>query len=72
MYLATRKYNLIQKIFEVNESVFEELEKIINKTEGAQPISLQQYNKELNQANSRIENGDFYTAEDVAKMASQW
>lgn len=72
MDLATRKYNFIQKIFEVNESVFEELEKIINETEEAKPISLQQYNKELNQANSRIENGDFYTAEEVAKMTSQW
>lgn len=72
MDLATRKYNFIQKIFEVNESVFEELEKIINETEEAQPISLQQYNQELNQANSRIENGDFYTADEVAKLTSQW
>jgi hypothetical protein len=72
MDLTTRKYNFIQKVFEVNESVFEELEKIINKTEETQPISLQQYNEELNQANSRIENGDFYTAEEVAKITSQW
>jgi hypothetical protein len=42
MDLATRKYNFIQKVFQVNETVFEELEKIIDKTEEAKPISLQQ------------------------------
>ena len=72
MDLATRKYNFIQKVFEVNESVFDELEKIINETEEVKPISLQQYNEELDQANLRIENGEFYTAEEVTKMSSQW
>ena len=72
MDLATRKYNFIQKVFEVNETVFEELEKIISKNDLEESISLKQYNNELNQANLRIEEGDFYTAEEVEKMSSKW
>lgn len=70
MDLATRKYNFIQKVFEVNETVFEELEKIINETAKNKLIDLQQYDNELNQANLRVENGDFYTSEEVTKMTS--
>lgn len=72
MDLATRKYNFIQKVFEVNETVFEELEKIISKNDLAESISLKQYNNELEQANLRVEEGDLYTAEEVEKMTSQW
>ena len=72
MDLATRKYNFIQKVFEVNETVFEELEKIISKNDLEESISLKQYNNELNKANLRIEEGDFYTAEEVEKISSQW
>ncbi len=72
MDLATRKYNFIQKVFEVNETVFEELEKIINETAKNKLIDLQQYDNELNQANLRVENGDFYTSEEVTKMTSTW
>lgn len=72
MDLATRKYNFIQKVFEVNETVFEELEKIISKNDLEESISLKQYNNELNQANLRIDQGDFYTAEEVEKISSQW
>lgn len=71
MDLATRKYNFIQKVFEVNETVFEELEKIISKNDLAESISLKQYNNKLDQANLRVEEGDFHTAEEVEKMTSQ-
>ncbi|MEC5164411.1 hypothetical protein RCH18_000127 [Flavobacterium sp. PL11] len=40
MDLAKRKYNLIQKVFEVNKTVFKELEKIINSNNLAESISL--------------------------------
>ena len=72
MDLATRKYNFIQKVFEVNETVFEELEKIISKNDLEESISLKQYNNELKQANLRIDEGDFYTSEEVEKISSQW
>lgn len=72
MDLTTRKYNFIQKLFEVDENVFEKLEQLLNTNKETKSISLEQYNTELNQADLRIEKGDFYSNEDVEKMTSQW
>lgn len=72
MDLATRKYNFIQQLFEVDENLFNKLEEVLETKKGLNPITLKQYNDELNQANLRIENGDFYATDEVEKMASQW
>lgn len=72
MDLATRKYNFIQKLFEVEEDVFEQLEEFLNNNTVTQTISIDQYNIELEQANTRIESGDFITNEEVEKNAAQW
>lgn len=72
MDLATRKYNFIQKLFEVEEDVFEQLEEFLYKNTETQTISVDQYNIELEQANSRIESGDFTTNEEVEKNSAQW
>ena len=72
MDLATRKYNFIQKLFEVEEDVFEQLEQFLNNNTETQTISIDQYNIELEQANARIESGDFITNEEVEKNAAQW
>jgi hypothetical protein len=34
--------------------------------------SLEEYNRELDEANARIESGKFITQEDLEKKASQW
>ena len=72
MNLAARKYNFIQKLFEVDESVFDKLEQLLNEKKETKAISLEQYNVELNEANLRIENGDFYSNEEAEKIASKW
>ena len=72
MDLATRKYNFIQKLFEVEENVFEQLEEFLDNNTETQTISIDQYNIELEQANSRIESGDFITNEEVEKNSAQW
>ena len=72
MDLATRKYNFIQKLFEVEEDVFEQLEQFLNNNTETQTISIDQYNIELEQANARIESGDFITNEEVEKISAQW
>lgn len=72
MDLATRKYNFIQQLFEVDENLFNKLEEVLATKKGLNPITLKQYNDELNQANLRIENGDFYSKDEVEKMSSQW
>ena len=35
-------------------------------------ISIEQYNKEIDEAESRVENGEFYTQEEVEKMMEKW
>ncbi len=73
MDLQTRKYEFIQKLFNVNESVFEQLEGVLNRqSKSTKKISLEQYNKEIDEANIRIDNGEFYTQDEVEKMAREW
>lgn len=72
MDLATRKYNFIQRLFEIDEDVLDKLEQILETKKNSKSTSLKQYNAEINQANLRVENGDFYSSEEVEKMASQW
>ena len=35
-------------------------------------ISIEQYNRELEEAEARIDRGDFFTQEEVEKMAKEW
>ena len=62
----------MQRLFEVDEDLFDKLEQVLETKKGLKQISLKQYNVELNQANDRIENGDFYSEDEVEKMASKW
>ncbi|WP_445731434.1 hypothetical protein [Mariniflexile sp.] len=71
MDLEARKYVFIQKLFSVEESVFDKLESILNKSTSKR-ISLNQYNKEIDEANVRIDAGEFFTQEEVDKMAGEW
>lgn len=74
MNLEARKYEFIQKLFKINEALFRKLEAIINTgiIEESQRISVEQYNKEIDEAIEAIENGNFYTQEEARKIASQW
>ena len=72
MDLVARKYSFMQRLFEVDEDLFDKLEQVLETKKGLKQISLKQYNVELNQANERIENGDFYSEDEVEKMASKW
>lgn len=35
-------------------------------------ISIEQYNKEIDEAIARVEAGEFYTQEEVEKMSKEW
>ena len=35
-------------------------------------ISIEQYNKEIDEANARIDNGEFYTQEEAEKIIDKW
>ena len=73
MDLESRKYQFIQKLFTVNESVFEKLETMLNnESEEPQRIILEQYNKEIDEAIEDVEKGNIYTQEEARKIANQW
>ena len=38
----------------------------------ANQISIAEYNKEIDEAVARVESGEFYTQEEVEKMAEEW
>lgn len=42
------------------------------KVENYPPMTIEQYNKDLEEAEARIEKGEFYTHEEVEKIARQW
>lgn len=35
-------------------------------------VSIEQYNKEIDEAVARVEAGEFYTQEEVEKMSKEW
>lgn len=73
MDLQTRKYEFIQKLFYVNEMLFEQLEDVLkNGTNEPERISLEQYNKEIDEAEADIEAGNYYTLDEARKIVSKW
>ncbi len=43
-----------------------------NKEALAQLITIEQYNKEIDEAMARVKNGEFYSQEEVEEMAKKW
>jgi len=41
-------------------------------TQSSERISIEQYNKEVNEAIARVENGEFYTQEEAEKIMDKW
>jgi hypothetical protein len=73
MDLEARKYEFIQKLFIVNEFLLEQLENVLEQgIKEPQRISLEQYNQEIDNAINDVEKGNFYTQNEVEKMAKEW
>ena len=43
-----------------------------NVTESSERISIEQYNKEIDEAEEDIEAGNYYTTDEARKIANQW
>ena len=43
-----------------------------SRKEASDRLSIEQYNKELDEAEAEIERGESYTHEEVVKMSKQW
>ena len=79
MDLQARKYEFIRELFKVDKaSVMDKLEKILRKEQFSEKDNkneretLEQYNAEIDESIAQIERGEFYTQEEVEKMASKW
>lgn len=68
---------LLQYIVQLNEaekkSVLQMLKTFLKDREKKHSrISIEQYNKEIDEAVARVEAGEYYTNEDVERMAKEW
>jgi hypothetical protein len=68
---------LFQYILQLDEaekkSVLQMLKTFLKGREmNASRISLEQYNKEIDEAIARVEAGEYYTQEEVEMMAKEW
>jgi hypothetical protein len=76
MDLHAKKLHFIQEILSIgNEKVIEKLEALLKKEQqkgNSQRISIEQYNREIEEANSRIESGEYLTHNDVKKESETW
>ncbi len=69
MNIQARKISFVQNFLNLkNESVLTQLETILL----SENIELNQYNEELIEADSRIENGDFFTNSQVLNLVKEW
>ncbi|WP_179348930.1 hypothetical protein [Winogradskyella pacifica] len=73
MDLEARKQKFIQQLFEVNETLLDKLEYVLkNGLQNSERITLEDYNKEIDEAIEDIEKGEFYTQNEAKKIADQW
>jgi len=73
MDLQARKYQFIQELIKVEKaSIMDKLESILKRELPAQRETLDEYNKEIDEAIQQIENGEYYTHEEIKKMSGEW
>ena len=74
MDIQTRKLHFIESFLQLqNEKVIAKLESLLqSENDTMENASLLEYNNDLNQANERIENGSFYTSEEIKNSVGQW
>ena len=69
--LAARKYALIEKVTHLSEEELTELETSLMKFSDEE-IDIEEYNRELDEADAAIDRGEFYTQQEVEEMAKKW
>jgi hypothetical protein len=74
MNIEVTKYELLNKLMSTNdERLLEQLLAVFKKSDKQnERITISQYNKELEAAESRIKNGKFTTHEDLEREIEGW
>lgn len=72
--LDTEMINYFNRLNEVEKKSVVEMLKIFLKgrEENARSISIEQYNKEIDEAMEEVKKGEVYSHEEVIKMAKNW
>ncbi len=75
MDIQSEKLALIKRLEQINDgSLIQAIKHLIDfglqKTEGQ--ISLEQYNQEIEEAEAAIDQGEYYTQEEVESMTKTW
>ncbi|NOT76898.1 MAG: hypothetical protein HOP08_18395 [Cyclobacteriaceae bacterium] len=72
--IDTERSLLIKELQQVDDiSLLKMLKTVLHyglKNEGR--ISVEQYNRELDEAEARVDGGEFFTHEEVKKMSKEW
>ena len=71
MDLKTRKYTAIEKIMRLDDKAMKKLEDILNSIL-TEDISVEQYNREIEEAEAEIDRGEYYSQQEVEKMSKKW
>jgi hypothetical protein len=74
---STLDKELFQQILQLDEiekkSVLQMLKVFVKRREDNYgPISIEQYNREIDEAVARVEAGDYYSQEEVDQMSKDW
>lgn len=80
MYTEARKIHLIEALLKVsNEATLVELETVLKKSkpkkekqEKTKRISIEQYNKEIDEAEAEYKRGEYITHAQMLKKIKQW
>lgn len=72
MDLRITQLELIEMLLNTKKETVLEKVRTLLETEQPKRISLEQYNKEIDEAVKDIESGEYYTQEEARKIASQW
>jgi predicted CopG family antitoxin len=67
-------YNYFELLNEAEKkSIIEMIKTFLqSRKEASERISIEQYNKEIDEAESEIERGESYTQDDIVKISKQW
>ena len=71
MDLKTRKYTAIEKIMHLDDKAMKKLEDMLNSIL-TEDISVEQYNREIEEAEAEIDKGEYYSQQEVEKMSKKW
>ena len=72
MDLRITQLELIEMLLNTKKEAVLDKVRILLEEEQPKRVSIEQYNKELDEAEADIEAGNYYTTDEARKIASQW